>query len=326
MKKKVQKSDSIWVINDDLPDKRHEAGSDRYIIVDGMNLAHAAYHAYSRLSNKGKSVAVLFGFPNMLKSLMLKNNFRPDKTIIAWDGLRSKIRMGIWQNYKSHRDDKDPSIKIDIERQVKLLRKLLYYMGICQAHDLDLEGDDMVYFLTKKYQMLGKVYIVSGDKDMLQLVNRDVTVYNPRTDELFTPEHVTIKTGVKVTQFLDYMYLVGDTSDDIPGVRGIGEVRASKFLNFYGSIKNYLKDKDAEFTGMMDKEKVAKIAKRNRKLMDLKYYCEKYFPDYKIKYYKDREFPRLRLNKFIRMCREFKMGSLTQPMFTSWVKSLHNEK
>src|SRR5690606_30476155 len=135
-------------------------------------------------------------------------------------------------NYKGHRDAKrDPDDRKKFEKEIKRLRKLLYRMGIPQCVHPDCEGDDMIYKVVKKEVVFAPVIIVSGDKDFIQLVNHDISVLNPR-DKFKTgtfafscrPE------GVELPQYLDWLILVGDSSDDIKGVPGIGPKRAKDFL------------------------------------------------------------------------------------------------
>lgn len=327
MKKKKKPSNnlnkSIWDKNKDLPKKRHEAGSPLYVIIDGFNFAHAAKHAYKSLSFKGKSVSVLFGMPQMIRSTIIKNGWKPQQIIIAWDGDKSQRRMKWLPEYKMHREEKrDPVERAKFIEQIVKVQKLFYYMGITQAYDPKMEGDDMIYHLAKRYSKLSRVMIVSGDKDMLQLINYDVSVYNQRNDMLYDPEGFTMSHwGLRVSQFLDFQILCGDTSDDIPGYPGIGEKRGAQFLMLHNSIADYLEDEDAEFSGMIDKDKVASVYKLGRRMMNLSWYNEKYHPNYQIPYYRNETNPSLQLEKYLHQCAKRNMQTLMKSPFLDWVKN-----
>lgn len=324
-KRRLNKKDSIESVNkrmrDKLPKQRHDAGHKVCNIIDGMGLVHAAHNAYSKLSFQGNSTAVIFGVPQMIKSTLQR--FKSDKTIIAWDGVKHPKRMELLPGYKEHRlKSRDPKERELMEKEILRLRKLLYYMGIPQAYDPKVEGDDMLYFVYKQMILTHRINIISGDKDFNQLINHDCQVYNPRTNDIhgtfaFTGEH-----SIEVPQFVDYLCLVGDKSDDIPGYYGFGPATAIKFFKQFYSIKEYL-DSDKVFTGLTDKEKVAEIYKRNRRLIDLRLFCKKYYPeDYQITYYKDQQFPEFNEDKYREVCIKRNLKTMLYPGFMDIFKNL----
>lgn len=319
-KKKVPK------IRSSLPKAKHEAGSGKVVIFDGMNLAHTAYNAYRKLTYKGKSVSILFGMPSMIRSILSKLS-SVEKAVIAWDGDKNPKRMEWLPTYKSHREaerDKNPELRSNFLKQCRRTRKLIYSLGIPQAYDKKIEGDDMIYLLSKNYQKTHKVTIVSGDKDMLQLVNNDVTVYNFRQDVLEVPGLIGAHHyGLKVEQLVDFYALVGDTSDDIPGYRGIAEVRGSAFLKVYGSIRAYLDNDKAEFSGMMDKDKLRKIYKRNKRMMDLRWFNDKFYPDYEIKYFKE-QYPEFNDELLDSICQKYNLKTFRTDTFRNFFKELND--
>lgn len=309
-----------------LPPVRHQAGTKPILIVDGMNLAHAASYAHSRLSYKGKPTGILFGMPNMIRNLITL--FKPQRVIICWDGKRSPIRQKLLPEYKSHRDKvraKDPERHVRFLKQVDRVKKLFYYLGVAQIHNEDVEGDDMIYMTVQKQQLLGKVLLVSGDKDMLQMVNHDVSVVNPRDKYQLkrTPYAFSCnEPGVEIQQVVDFICLVGDSSDDIPGLSGIGPIRARAFLKRHGSIREYLKDKKAVYPLMENKKRLKKVWKRNRRLIDLALYHKKYNKDKQVTYYRGKVYPKYQEINYRRYCAKFNLKTLLFPSFIETFTSL----
>lgn len=304
-----------------LPTARHDRNSPVCLVIDGMGIAYAAYFAYSKLSFQGNSTSIIFGVPQMIKSIMLR--YRPEKLILCWDGYKHPKRMELLPGYKGHRELKrDPEQRKRFLNEIKKVRILLYRMGITQVHDEAVEGDDMVYMVTKRMCKLYRVIIVSGDKDFHQLINYDVSVYNPRTNEPITTFAFKGLYPIEVPQFVDYLCLVGDDSDDIPGYRGIGPERARKFFEKYYSIRDYLDNKKAEFSGIGDKEELEKLYKRNRKLIDLAYFCKKYYPeDYKYPYYKGKSSPSFNEHKYRAFCIRYNLKTMLMPNFIEVFKN-----
>lgn len=300
-----------------LPKPRHEVTADRTLVIDGNNMAYRAYYAYSKL----KGVEIIYGMLKILETLIRQN--KPEKLVICWDGKRNPKRVELLPQYKSHRDKQrqdNPKARKRILRQIKRVKKLLYYLGVPQAWHEDIEGDDMVYLVAKEESKLRRVMIVSGDKDMLQLVNHDISVYNPRPKYAVnrSPFAFSVQEPfVEIPQIVDYLCLVGDTSDDIPGIRGIGPKRACEFLRRWYTVKDYLEDEDAIFTGMADKDKVRKIYKRNRRLIDLALFHRKYQPEAKVTWYRGKAFPPFNSEKYMLMCNKYNLKSFKSEKFIS---------
>lgn len=279
---------------DVLPAKIHDIGEKPCIIVDAMHLAYRVKFTHKNLTFKGKGTGIMFGFLNALKTLILTE--RPGKIVICWDGFRNPKRIELLPNYKGHRV-KEPKEYERFLKQVERTKKLLHYMGITQAHNPEVEGDDMVYLITKKTMLTYPVVIYSGDKDFKQLINKDVSVLNPREKYNNSYHTFLIDHSINIYQYIDYLCLVGDDSDDIPGYRGIGPARAKAFLQKYSSIKDYL-DSDDEYSGLLDKDKLREIWVRNRMLMDLKRFNEKYHTPKDITYYRGKSMPKQNIVKF----------------------------
>lgn len=324
MKNKQTTAEINKRLNHYLPKRRHPvgAGSKICLVIDGMNMVYAAYYSYSRLSFKGASTSIVFGVPQMLKSIM--GRYKPEKIIVCWDGDKHPKRLEICPEYKAHREkNRKPEERKKFLKQVKKLRVLLYRMGIQQAYDRKVEGDDMVYFITQEVVKTHRVIIVSADKDFHQLINHDISIYNPRTNLPYSTFAFKGDHFVEVAQFVDYLCLVGDDSDNIKGYIGIGPARASTFFEKFYRIKDFLNNKKAEYPGMADKDQVEKVYRRNRTLIDLPYFCHKYYPeDYKPRYYKLKQFPQWDEVLYRKMCIKYNLRTMLTTQFIDTFKNL----
>lgn len=304
-----------------LPKAKTNSNTPVCLVIDGMNMAYQAYYAYKRLSHKGKSVSIIYGLPSILKSLL--QHYRPEKVVVCWDGEKNPERLKVLPTYKGHREEgRDPIQRKRFYKEIDRVRRLLKYMGIAQAHNPAMEGDDMIYWMTKKMSALYKVVIISGDKDMHQLINYDVSVYNqvkkiPYTPFAFLPDH-----GCEIHQFVDYLCLTGDDSDDIPGYGGIGPARANKFFMAFKSIKEYLDNPNAEFSGLTDKDRLKEVYERNRLLIDLKYFNEKFHKMKDVKWYKGRQAPTFNEERYNRFCIKWNLKTFQTETFKAPFKKL----
>lgn len=306
-----------------LPPAKHPAGADRCFIIDGHNLAYIAYYSRHGLSSGGKSTAIMYGMLQDIRSLI--TTYPAAKLIVCWDGQKHPERLKLLPTYKSHREkNMGPREKKRMLKEMIRTRKLLYYLGVPQAYNPDMEGDDMVYWMTKKYQNLFKVWIVSGDKDMCQLINYDVQVYNPRTKDIYSTFAFICDQKVEVNQYIDYLCLIGDKSDDIPGYYGIGPVRAAQFLYKFKSIKNFLDDEDAEFSGISDKDKLRDIWKRNRMMIGLKKFNETHHRERDATFYKGKTMPKVDKENFYLMCNKYNLRTFLTPKFITPFEKLNN--
>lgn len=302
-----------------LAPKIHQPGASRCYILDGMNLAYQAYHAYKSLTHKGKSVSIRFGLPQIIRSLIMTHH--PAKLIVVWDGYKHPKRLELLPNYKGHRDAKrDPIQRAAFLKEIDSVRILLHRMGLTQVYDQSIEGDDMIYLVAKKMKATHPITIVSGDKDFHQLIDQDTMVLNPRSKFSSSIETFGINHGCLLTQFVDYLCLVGDDSDDIPGVRGIGPVRAGLFLRAHGSIKSYL-ESDSEFSGLIDKDNLKKVYRINRHMIDLKLFNRKYNKGVKVTYFKGKSNPEFQEGKFIAYCMKYNLRTMMSDNFKKPFKS-----
>lgn len=306
-----------------LPKRRHAPGTAPCLVVDGMNIAYQAFYAYSKLSYMGNSTAILYGFVSILRPIIQQYN--PSKVIVCWDGCKSPHRMQLLPEYKSHREKgRDPKARKKFLKQIEQTRELLFHLGICQAHNPQVEGDDMIYKVVKRQQCLTPVVIVSQDKDFKQLINFDVHQFFPKTKYVENVWGFTANNyGVEVPQYKDFLCLNGDKSDDIPGYPGMGEKRAAGLLAKVYSISQYLKDDTIEYPGLIDKKSVAKVYKRNNRMINLKLFDKLYNKKQKIPYYKGKSNPTFNIIGYSTICHNNGMKSINQPNFLKTFSNLH---
>lgn len=293
--------------------KRHDTTTPLCLIIDGMNIAYQAFYAYLKLSHQGKSTSIRFGFPQILKGIL--QMYKAEKIIVCWDGEKHPKRMELLPNYKGHREKgRDPKARKKFIAEIKSLRYLLKTMGIPQAYNPHMEGDDMIYWVHKTMQPFYRIMIITADKDMHQLINYDTTVYNPRNKIPYSNFAYICDHLVEPYQFVDYLCLVGDTSDDIPGYRGIGPAKASQFFKQFKGIEEYLKS-SKDFAGLVDKEKLKEVWERNRLMLDLKYFNEQYHTPKDILYYKNKRNPIFNEAKFTAYCLKYGLKTMTTETF-----------
>ena len=214
----------------------------RLFLIDGYAMLYRAHFAMIRnplVNSKGMHTSALFGFANQMMKLIKNEN--PDEIIAAFDSKEKTFRHKKYPLYKATRE-KMPEEMIG---QLPYLWKLLDCMGIPTIERPGYEADDIIGTLAKKYSKDGReVFIVSGDKDFMQLINDKIFLYAPsgRRGEIriFDRKGVIEKWGVPPEKIIDLLGLMGDASDNVPGVMGVGEKTAVKLLNQYGSLESSL--------------------------------------------------------------------------------------
>ena len=203
------------------------------LIIDGNNMAHRARHKFN-LSNRGKDVSVTYGFLRMLKSLLAK--FEPQSIIVCWDDGIPEFRRILVPEYKAGRHDNDDLLLYeDFLRQMRELTAILPVMGIASVIRPGVEADDLMAHAARM-ALSQRPIIVTSDKDLLQCVNDYISVYSPMQDIIYTPDLVLETFGVKPHNITEWRALQGDSSDNIPGVVGIGEKTATKLFQQFGSL------------------------------------------------------------------------------------------
>lgn len=202
-------------------------------LIDGSAYIYRAYHAIKPLSNShGLPTHAVFGFTSILRRLLRER--APQYLAIAFDTRGPVFRHRLYDQYKANR----PPMPEDLAAQIPYIHKLVDAYRIPNLADGDQEADDLIAAVTKKMVSKGfKVVIVSGDKDLLQLVAPNVTLWDPMNNRIMDEAAVQEKYGLPPSRLLDYFALTGDSSDNIPGVPGVGPKSAQKFIAEYGTLE-----------------------------------------------------------------------------------------
>ncbi|MBW1636459.1 MAG: DNA polymerase I, partial [Deltaproteobacteria bacterium] len=201
-------------------------------LVDGSAYIYRAYHAIAPLSNsRGVPTHAVLGFINIVKRLVREKS--PKYLAVAFDSKGPVFRHRLYDKYKANR----PPMPEDLSPQIPYIKKYVEAAGIPFLKKSGVEADDLIASATQMLQRSGyKIVIVSGDKDLLQLVGEDVVMWDPMKNKIMTPADVEEKYKVSIDQLLDTFSLMGDSADNIPGVMGIGPKTAEKLINSYGSL------------------------------------------------------------------------------------------
>lgn len=244
---------------------------DKYLLIDGNNILHRAYHQYKNMrSSDGKPSGVVFGAPYILWSLI--RNHKPTDVLVVFDGGRDKNRLAVHPEYKKRQPKADFDYE-DFISQKTDVQRIFECLGVKMAFKKGLEADDIIWLYARRLSRKGQVMIVSTDKDFVQLIDKNISLWNPWKNERIS--HLNYHKHYKFSpaQCVDYLILDGDKSDNIPGYKGVGEKTAIKFLNDYTSIENYLSD-DKLADKKIKKELLVDIYKRNKLLIDIKFFCK----------------------------------------------------
>src|SRR5690606_6900137 len=210
------------------------------MLIDGNSVVNRAFYAMPPLTNSaGQHTNAVYGFMTML--LRVLEEEKPTHILVAFDAGKDTFRHESYADYKGGRE-KTPA---ELSEQFPLLKELLQALGIAQFELEGYEADDIIGTVSRLAETEGKeAVVVSGDKDLLQLASDRVTVLLTRKGvsetERFTPEAVKERYGLTPSQIIDLKGLMGDASDNIPGVPGVGEKTALKLLAEYGTVENLL--------------------------------------------------------------------------------------
>ncbi|MBI1954684.1 MAG: DNA polymerase I, partial [Proteobacteria bacterium] len=230
--------------------------SQKLYLIDGSGFIFRAYHALPPLRRQdGLPVGAVYGFCNMLLKL-LANSQQPDYLAVIFDAARITFRQSIYPNYKANR----PELPEDLIPQFPLIRQACNAFNIPTLELEGYEADDLIASYTKEAKEKGlEVVIVSSDKDLMQLVNDKVCLLDPLKNKILKTAEVLEKFGVPPQQVIDVQALAGDSTDNVPGVPGIGIKTASELIRSYGSLEN-----------LLEKASDIKQPKRRQILLDYK--------------------------------------------------------
>lgn len=202
-------------------------------LIDGSAYIYRAYHAVAPLTNSaGIPTNATFGFINMVRRMMKEKE--PDYMCVAFDSKGKVFRHTMYPEYKANR----PPMPEDLRPQIEYIKSAVKGYNLCLLEEEEYEADDIIASLAVTFSNSGyEIVIVSGDKDLLQLVSDTVVMWDPMKNVIYDPESVEQKYGIPVEKLLDYFALVGDSSDNVPGVPGVGPKTATKLISEYGSLE-----------------------------------------------------------------------------------------
>ena len=219
--------------------------SDHFYLIDGSGYIFRAYYALPPLSRKsdGLPTGAVSGFCSMLFKLLEDSRAddskeKPTHFAVIFDSARKNFRNEIYKDYKANRSEAPE----DLAPQFEYIRKSVKAFNLPSIELLNYEADDLIATYAKQITKLGaKVTVISSDKDLMQLVSKDIRLYDPMKSKIIGEKEVIEKFGVKPNQVVDVQSLAGDSSDNIPGVPGIGIKTASELINKYKNLDTLLK-------------------------------------------------------------------------------------
>lgn len=239
------------------------------LVVDGHAYAYRAFYAIRELRGPdGAPTNAVFGFIKMLRKL--SDTLQPTHRLVVWDGGLAQGRTDLLPAYKAQR----PATPPDLESQLPAIDEFLAASRIATLRAEGVEADDFIGSIARRSDDAGvRTLIASSDKDFMQLVNGNVGLVNPADTETgpWGPEQVRAKTGVGPEQIVDWLSLIGDAVDNIPGVPGIGPKTATRLLSEFGSISALFERIDSvQPIGLRERLRAARPAvERNRKMIAL---------------------------------------------------------
>ncbi|MBI2779579.1 MAG: DNA polymerase I [Gammaproteobacteria bacterium] len=210
------------------------------ILVDGSSYLYRAFHALPPLTNsRGEPTGAVYGVVNMLRKLIA--DYQSEHVVVVFDAKGKTFRDELFEHYKAHR----PPMPDELRTQIEPLHAIVRAMGLPVLVIDGVEADDVIGTLAVQAAAIGLPVVIStGDKDMAQLVDGHVTLVNTMSNTTLDAQGVIEKFGVSPGQIIDYLALVGDTSDNIPGIPKVGPKTAAKWLQEHGSLDNIITNAD----------------------------------------------------------------------------------
>jgi DNA polymerase-1 len=241
----------------------------RLLIVDGHAYAYRAFYAIRELrSPSGQPTNAIYGFVKMLAKM--RESVGPTHLMVVWDGGLSAARVADLPEYKAQRPEMPDNLRPQLDGIVSYLQAA----GVASFRRDGVEADDYIACLARHATAAGMtVVIASADKDFMQLVSPGVGLLNPndKSETVWTQEQVRTKTGVEPAQIVDWLGLMGDNVDNIPGVPGVGPKTAADLLNRFGSVAGvYARLDEVKSDKLREALRVsAAVVQRNLKLVRL---------------------------------------------------------
>jgi len=212
---------------------------DFLVLLDGTAYLYRAYHALPPLKNeKGENTGAIHGFLKAFNKIL--EDYNPKYVGLVFDARGKNFRHEIYKDYKANRSP----MPAELSEQIPVLYEILKLLGYPPIIIKDVEADDVIGTLSRKFNKINNIKIFSGDKDFAQLVNKKVMLVNPISLDEMNPIDVKKKYDINPSQIIDYLALMGDKSDNIPGVSGVGGKTASRLINKYGNVEDIIKNKE----------------------------------------------------------------------------------
>ncbi len=214
---------------------------EKIYIIDGSALVYRAHYAFSRnplTNDKGENISAIYGTFNMFFSFI--KDFKPDKLAVTFDQKGGSFRNDVYHEYKANR----PPMPEDLISQVKIIQEIFQSLNIENLKKDGYEADDIIGSFATKMKKDYEVVIVSGDKDFFQLIDESVTMFDLSKNSLIDINFVQDKLGILPAQMIDYLAIMGDSADNIPGIKGVGKKGAEKLLLEFSSLENIYENID----------------------------------------------------------------------------------
>ena len=284
------------------------------VILDGNHLAYRAYYKFANLRTiDGVNTSIIYGIPYIVESLIRRLN--PLDVVIVFDGGHSAFRKALLPDYKK-RDKKLGWDAEDFHRQKDAAGALMSALGVTVVHKKGYEADDLIAMLVMQNTKKGiESVIVSGDKDFNQLINDKVVVYNVQKGIRLTKDNLKEHVGYTPKQCLEWLSIMGDKSDNIPGYPGMGPKRTAQIFEQYGSVRKYLKS-NKQF-GKIDNKKLTELMRLNHKLIGLIYFYRKFLKPQPFDISFSTGIDELQLKRY---CNLYETNSFLKPQFLKTYK------
>src|SRR4030042_3732591 len=231
----------------------------RFILIDAHSIIYRSYFAFinNPLKNrKGEITSGIYGFLNTLEKI--KQNIGSEYIGLAYDAPGKTFRDDIFEEYKATREPTPPDLPFQIDK----VKEICEYLGISGFELTGYEADDILATIAARFKDQGEVFIVTSDKDLMQLVDDRIFVYDAYKNLIYDKNEVVKKFGVPPKRIVEYLALGGDSIDNVPGVPGIGPKRAGEILTKYPELEQAI-DQEKRLSG---KHNLIKLSRRLLKL------------------------------------------------------------